>query len=75
MKDVESRPSDEQFYDELAEYFADFIFKQTGVSMDGEITPNELKNAIISNAEGADLLEMFCGEALIQLDWFLLTIN
>ena len=69
MKDVETRPSDEEFYEELAQYFAGFIFKQTGVDLEDEITPDELKAAISKDSEGADLLEMFCGEALIWLDW------
>ena len=66
MKDVETRPTDEQFYEDLAQFFATFIFKQTGVDKEeGEISPDELKAAIQEDADGADLLEMFCGEALI----------
>jgi len=68
MKDVDTRPSDEEFYEELAQYFAGFIFHQTGVDLEEEITPDELKAAISKDSEGADLLEMFCGEALIWLD-------
>ena len=68
MKDSENRPQDEGFYEELAQYFAGFIFRQTGVDMEDEITPDELKAAIQDDQDGADLLEMFCGEALICLD-------
>ena len=68
MKDVETRPTDEEFYEELAKFFARFIFKTTNVDIDDEIKPEELKMAIENNQDGADLLEMFCGEALIQLN-------
>ena len=68
MKDVETRPTDEKFYEDLAEFFATFIFNQTEVDLEDEISPDELKAAIQKDAEGADLLEMFCGEALIQLN-------
>ena len=65
MKDVETRPTDEQFYEDLAQYFATFIFETTGVDLEDEICPDELKEAIVNDKDGADLLEMFCGEALI----------
>ena len=68
MKDVETRPGDEQFYEDLAQFFATFIFEKTGVDLEDEISPDELKAAIVGDADGADLLEMFCGEALIRLD-------
>jgi hypothetical protein len=42
MKDVELRPTDEQFYDDLAQFFAKFIFEKTGVDLDDELTPVEL---------------------------------
>ena len=68
MKDVETRPTDEEFYEELSHFFANFIFEKTGVDLEDEISPDELKAAIQDDADGADLLEMFCGEALIQLN-------
>ena len=68
MKDVETRPTDEQFYEDLAQFFAGFIFQKTGVDLEDEICPEELKAAIQGDREGAALLEMFCGEALIQLN-------
>ena len=40
MKDVETRPTDEQFYDDLAEFFTTFIFEQTKVDLDDEIIPD-----------------------------------
>jgi len=61
----ESRPEDETFYEKLSKYFAEFIFQTTGVKLIDEITPEQLTAAIVNDAEGADLLEMFCGEALI----------
>lgn len=67
MKNVEERPEDEEFFDELSEYFTKYIFEQTEVPLDEEITPDQLRAAIEKNNEGADLLEMFCGEALINL--------
>ena len=42
MKDVETRPNDEQFYEDLAQFFARFIFDKTRVDLDDEITPIEL---------------------------------
>ena len=33
MKDVETRPTDEEFYEELAKFFARFIFKTTNVDI------------------------------------------
>ena len=46
MKDVETRPTDEKFYEDLAEFFATFIFNQTEVDLEDEISPDELKAAI-----------------------------
>ena len=40
MKNVEERPEDEQFFDELSEYFTKYIFEQTEVPLDEEITPD-----------------------------------
>ena len=65
MKDVETRPSDEKFYEDLAQFFASFIFEKTEVDLEDEIKPEQLKAAIQGDRDGADLLEMFCGEALI----------
>ena len=46
MKDVETRPTDEEFYEELSHFFANFIFEKTGVDLEDEISPDELKAAI-----------------------------
>ena len=43
MKDVETRPSDDKFYDDLAEFFATFIFEKTEVDLEDEINPEQLK--------------------------------
>ena len=51
----------------MAEFFAKFIFEKTKVDIDDEITPDQLATAITADKEGAQLLEMFCGEALIKL--------
>ena len=67
MKDVDPDPEEEQFYDDLASFFAKFIFEKTKVDIDDEITPEQLSAAISGDKEGAQLLEMFCGEALIKL--------
>ena len=40
MKDVETRPSDEEFYEDLAQFFATFIFEKTEVDLDDEIKPD-----------------------------------
>ena len=58
---------DEQFFDELADFFTRFIFEKTGVDIEDEITPDELKEAILENKEDAELLEMFCGDQLINV--------
>lgn len=39
MKDVETRPEDEKFYEDLAQFFATFIFEKTEVDLDDEIKP------------------------------------
>ena len=39
MKDVETRPTDEEFYEDLAQFFATFIFEKTEVDLDDEIKP------------------------------------
>ena len=67
MKSSDADPEEDKFYDELAEFFAKFIFEKTKVDIDDEITPDQLATAITADKEGAQLLEMFCGEALIKL--------
>ena len=67
MKGNDASEEEEQFYDELSDYFARFIFERTKVDIEDEITPEQLAEAIRTDPEGAQLLEMFCGEALIQL--------
>ena len=67
MKSQDADPEEDKFYDELAEFFAKFIFEKTKVDIDDEITPDQLATAITEDKEGAQLLEMFCGEALIKL--------
>ena len=40
MKDIDPDPAEEQFYDELSEFFARFIFEKTKVDIEDEITPD-----------------------------------
>ena len=63
----ECNEQDELFFENLAKFFTNFIFEKTGVDLEDEITPDQLKEAIIESKEGADLLEMFCGDLLIQV--------
>ena len=67
MKGQDTNAEEDKFYDELAEFFAKFIFEKTKVDIEDEITPDQLAAAITEDKEGAQLLEMFCGEALIKL--------
>jgi len=46
MNDSERRPSDQKFFEDMAHFFASFIFEKTGVDIDAEISPDELKAAI-----------------------------
>ena len=53
MKSPNPDPEEDKFYDELAEFFAKFIFEKTKVDIDDEITPDQLAAAITEDKEGA----------------------
>ncbi|CDW90544.1 leucine rich repeat family protein [Stylonychia lemnae] len=57
-----STGENDKFIDEMACFFADYIFKCVGYSKDDEIPMIELQNVIIQgNSTEAELLTMFCG--------------
>ena len=51
----------DEFVNEMSEFFADFIFETVGFDKDDEIPMDHIKNTILSECEGAELLSMFCG--------------
>ena len=68
LKDMEKSESDGEFYDQLSEYFAHFIFKKANVDPSDEISLDALHEIVSTDEDGAHLLEMFCGEQLMDLE-------
>eukprot|EP00347_Sterkiella_histriomuscorum_P019005 403343331 len=57
----------DDFFKKLSEYFTHYIFKCVDIEMDQEISMKEMKEIVRLNKDGADLLEMFCGEDNVKL--------
>lgn len=62
-----TKGKNDEFYKKLSEYFAQYIFKCVDTALDKEISMAEMKNLVRANKDGADLLEMFCGEDNVKL--------
>ncbi|CDW84189.1 leucine rich repeat family protein [Stylonychia lemnae] len=57
----------DDFFLKLSEYFTQYIFKSVNLNMDQEISIDGMKKIVSQNKDGADLLEMFCGEDNVKL--------
>ncbi len=58
---------EDDFFKNLSEYFTLFIFKCVNMDPSQEISMAEMKEVVRMNKDGADLLEMFCGEDNVKL--------
>lgn len=68
FKELDDDDEDDYFYNELADCFAKSIFMSVGANEDEELCAEQLYAAMTEDKEKAAILEMFCGESLIDLD-------
>jgi Ca2+-binding EF-hand superfamily protein len=68
FKELDDDDDDDQFYNDLADCFAKSIFLSVGAAEDEELCAEQLRYAMTADKEKAAILEMFCGESLIDLD-------
>lgn len=55
------RTDDENFLDDISDFFARIIFDSVNVPYEGEIGFNQLKDIIAKGHPNSDLLCLFCG--------------